>query len=462
MNGAADSGHDAPRVLLVPFTYFPDPCGGTEIYVQGLARELAGFGYAPSVAAPGARAARYAHEGVAVRRFVPDPAPRLDYAYGAPDPVAAQGFRAILEELRPAIVHLHARTAAVSDLLVDIAHEAGARAVFTYHTPTVSCARGTMMLFGATPCDGLVETRRCVACALNAGGAPVALAHTAAALPEPLLRGLAGLERLPRGLSHLRKPGLIAANGERFARLMAKVDHVVAVCGWVREALLTNGVAPEKITLSRQGVEAGAPLPPRSPRAGPLRIAYFGRIDRAKGPDLLAQALTLASNVSVAVDLYAIRQSGSARDFDALAAFARDDARLRVLPAVAPDQVRETMAGYDLIAVPSRWLETGPLVVLEAFAAGVPVLGAAHGGVAELVRDGVDGRLPAPNDARAWAQAIAQLAADPSALQAMRANVAPPRTMGEAAQDMAALYENLGVPAARGRPAPARAVHGPG
>ena len=69
--------------------------------------------------------------------------------------IAAEGFRTIVAQVRPDIVHLHARTAAVSERLVDVAHAAGARVVFTYHTPTVSCARGTMMLFGDTPCDGI-------------------------------------------------------------------------------------------------------------------------------------------------------------------------------------------------------------------------------------------------------------------------------------------------------------------
>ena len=52
-----------------------------------------------------------------------------------------------------------------SERLVDIAHAADARVIFTYHTPTASCARGTMMLFGKTPCDGVIEAKRCVGCA---------------------------------------------------------------------------------------------------------------------------------------------------------------------------------------------------------------------------------------------------------------------------------------------------------
>ena len=101
------------------------------------------------------------------------------------------------------------------------------------------------------------------------------------------------------------------------------------------------------------------------------------------------------------------------------------------------------MADYDLIAVPSRWLETGPLVALEAFAAGVPVLGANLGGIAELVRDGVDGVLVAVDDPAAWAAAIERLVEDRRAIDAMRARVEPPRTMNAVADDMATLYAKV-------------------
>ena len=84
---------------------------------------------------------------------------------------------------------LQARTAAVSERLVDIAHAVGGRVIFTYHTPTASCARGTMMLFGETPCDGIIETKRCMACALAGLGMPKLLARAAAQFQARSTRG---------------------------------------------------------------------------------------------------------------------------------------------------------------------------------------------------------------------------------------------------------------------------------
>src|SRR5262249_50302279 len=169
-----------PAVLHVPFTFFPDACGGTEVYVRGLAQRLATRGYLSAVAAPGVETSEYVNDGLAVYRFASDRRRRIELAYGVPGEGAAEGFRAVLREQSPRIVHLHARTSAISERLADAAHDAGAAVVFTYHTPTVSCARGTMMLFGRQPCDGIVESKRCTACVLAAHGVPRSIGRLAA------------------------------------------------------------------------------------------------------------------------------------------------------------------------------------------------------------------------------------------------------------------------------------------
>ena len=68
---------------------------------------------------------------------------------------------------------------------------------------------------------------------------------------------------------------------------------------------------------------------------------------------------------------------------------ASNDHRVRFLDAIPLGEIVSVLAQYDILVVPSQWLETGPLVVYEAFSAGIPVLGSRLGGIAELVRDGV-------------------------------------------------------------------------
>jgi len=81
--------------------------------------------------------------------------------------------------------------------------------------------------------------------------------------------------------------------------------------------------------------------------------------------------------------------------------------------------------------------------VLEAFAAGVPVLGSRLGGIAELVREDVDGILVEPASVAGWTAALRTLATEPDRLARLRTGIRPPRTMTTAAAEMAALYRRL-------------------
>jgi glycosyltransferase involved in cell wall biosynthesis len=107
---------------------------------------------------------------------------------------------------------------------------------------------------------------------------------------------------------------------------------------------------------------------------------------------------------------------------------------------VSADDVVKTIAQYDVLAAPSQQFETGPLVVLEAFAAGLPVIGTRLGGIAELVQDGVNGLLVDAGSEIAWAKALRQLVEQPELLQRWRSGVRPPRTIDAVADDMAAVY----------------------
>ena len=385
--------------------------------MRALARGLSARGYPSTIAAPADTSAEYPYDELPVYRFRTDRRKRLELAYGVPDEVAAQGFKTIVERVRPAMVHLHARTSAISERLVDIAHEFGARVIFTYHTPTASCVRGTMMLFGERPCDGVIDRTRCTACAISALGMPRSIARAAAAVPEALSARASGIPSNMKPFSYSRIPGLLATACRRLPCFIAKVDHVIAVCRWVRDVLERNGVPSAKITLLRHGISQQKQTwngNAACEETSPLRIAYFGRSNRAKGVDLLVEALALMPHVELRLDLYLVRQPGDRRDFRRIVRQAKSDSRIRVQMPVSPDRVGEIMARYQLIAVPSRGLETGPLVVLEAFSAGVPVLGANHGGIAELVRDGIDGILFAPGNVRALSDALTALATEPA------------------------------------------------
>jgi glycosyltransferase involved in cell wall biosynthesis len=107
---------------------------------------------------------------------------------------------------------------------------------------------------------------------------------------------------------------------------------------------------------------------------------------------------------------------------------------------VPANRVIATLHGYDLLAVPSQSLETGPLVLLEAFAAGIPVIGSNLGGIAELIQHGVNGLLVQHDSIEAWSKAIERCCGPERLVASLRRGVRPPRDMDAVASEMMAIY----------------------
>jgi glycosyltransferase involved in cell wall biosynthesis len=111
--------------------------------------------------------------------------------------------------------------------------------------------------------------------------------------------------------------------------------------------------------------------------------------------------------------------------------------------------VPELLSAADLFALASRW-EGGPLAVMEAMAAHLPVVATTVGAVPELVEPGVTGILTEPGDAAALARALASLARDPERRRAM-GEAAGARAARFTATAMIAAYAELFERAARTR-----------
>jgi glycosyltransferase involved in cell wall biosynthesis len=435
------------KVLHVPFTFSPDPVGGTEVYVEALAQQLLSYGIESVIAAPSSKAGNeaYEHNGLSVRRFRSafKSSHLLRELYGAGDPEAASAFAQILDEETPDIVHLHAFTRAVSILLVRAAKGRGIPTFFTYHTPTASCQRGTLILQGKEICDGILDVHRCTDCSLANEGLPRWVSWPLSYVPSLFARMLEKAD-LSGGLwTALRMADLIRGSSNAFRSLVSEVDGIVALRAWVRALLVRNGAPESKITFSPHGLAGAGRRPGQFAdiEGVPLRVAFLGRADKVKGIDTLIKAVRGAPKLDVELHLYGITQSiGDQAYRMTLENLAAQDSRIKFLPPVPHESIVSLLASYHLLAVPARWMETGPLVVLEAFAAGTPVLGSNLGGIAEWVTHGKNGLLVNFEDVPGWTAALRRCAEDRQLLSKLREGVTQPRSMADVARDMALMY----------------------
>jgi glycosyltransferase involved in cell wall biosynthesis len=250
----------------------------------------------------------------------------------------------------------------------------------------------------------------------------VALIHTNTSVT---LGGLAAsrVTRIPH-VWHVRE---IYAGFERYwpayRRMLLTADALPCVsaatsaqfAGSSRALVLHDGlpIVPGRAPRARARARAALDLP-----ADAFTCAILGRISTWKGQDVLIRALAdpaLAGGGGVIAVVAGDPWQGEERRLDDLRALA---AQLGVADRVhftgfRPD-VENVYGAADVVCVPSTQPDPLPNAALEAAAAGCCVVAADHGGLPEILRDGVSGLLVKPGDPAALAAVLAQLQADPA------------------------------------------------
>ncbi len=434
------------KVLHCSYSAHPDPPGGTEVYVSALCRSLDQQGVESVVVAPGERDESLEWHGLRIRRYALTPPQELEQLYGASDAETTRRFARLLDEERPDVVHQHALTSASSSAVAREANARGVPVVFTYHTPTVTCQRGTLMEWGTTQCNGRLDVARCTACSLHGLGAGASASRVLARMPGVGGRLLGSLGLAGGAWTALRMSSLLKIRHQEVEAFFSLVDRFVVLTPWVGELLRANGVPEHKLTLSTHGIESAvSPAGRRRGRRATLRVAHLARMDPTKGTALLVDALRSVPGADISVDVYGVIQHAGSRELvEAVRRAALEDRRIRLHPPIPHESVVPTLGRYDLVAIPSQWMETGPLVALEAFAAGVPVLGSALGGLADKIQDGTNGLLVHPHDSvEAWRDVLDRCRRDRDLVAHLARGVSRPKSMHDVASEMLSLYSTL-------------------
>jgi len=270
------------------------------------------------------------------------------------------------------------------------------------------------------------------------------IAHTHGSLAGRVAAALAGARIVytKHGLAaaeeasvQVRRPGSLL---KRMAvTLMA--DRIVAVSEAVKAALVAAGADPARIRVIPGGVEtaAFAAVPPPVPGV----VGALGRLEWEKGFDVLLEAMTsLPADVRLLLGGEGQQRAALAAQVERLGLQSR--VRLTGFVSDVPAFLGQT----GIFVLPSRSEGLG-LVLLEAMAAGRPVVATRVGGIPEVVVDGETGLLVPPDDPSALAAAVLRLLRDPDLAlrmgEAGRRRVEALFSARKMAEETAALYEEL-------------------
>ena len=232
----------------------------------------------------------------------------------------------------------------------------------------------------------------------------------------------AGLATLGLGVPlvwHVR----VAEPDPRLDRLLARLAEAIVVNSSATAARLRRlQGAAAKVTIVPNGVDPARFAPgPADARLGdslgldpavPV-VGYFGRLERGKGVDVLVDAATRLHAKLPATAFLFVGEGPLGETLIARAAAAGLPARF----AGQRDDVAALLRLCAVVVLPSRQEAFGRILI-EAMAAGVPVVASAVGGIPEVCVDGVTGLLVPPEDADALAVAIALTLTDQAATAA--------------------------------------------
>lgn len=205
----------------------------------------------------------------------------------------------------------------------------------------------------------------------------------------------------------------------------ARAAFVVCISHFARsQAMYFSDPAHwDKLRIVHCGVEPGRYDRPAPPAHAGLNLVFVGRLTPIKGLRVLIDAMIHVHATHPDLTLTLVGDGEDRAHLEALARPLGDAVRFAGFRS--QDGVAEAVAGSDALVLPS-FAEGLPVVLMEALAAGKPVIATQVAGVGELVEHGVSGLLVPASDAAALTEAITTLAETPPEARAR---------MGEAGRD---------------------------
>jgi len=334
------------------------------------------------------------------------------FIHSNPDGEMVGELTALLRELRPDVVHLHHYTNFGLEVLLTIRRALpDARIVVTLHEYLAICNHfGQMVKRGSFALCRKASPRDCHAC-----------------FPE----------RSPQDF-FLRELFI-----KRFLRV---VDHFVSPSAFLAQRYVDWGIPPERISVVENGVpdldrRGTLPYPPLDRG---VTVGFFGQISRLKGFNVLLDAaaqLDHEGDADIRIEVHG-DYSSQPEDFqrEVRERLAKTPPNLRYMGPYDNARVDTLMQGVHAVLVPSIWWENSPLVIQEALANRRPVICSDIGGMAEKVRDGLDGFHFQAGSGAALAALLRRLAADRSLLAGIQGTIAAPPGVADTTDALVAIY----------------------
>jgi glycosyltransferase involved in cell wall biosynthesis len=295
---------------------------------------------------------------------------------------SARELSSLIERTRPDVAHFHNTFPLISPSAYSACVAAGVPVVQTLHNYRLICP-GAMLYREGVPCEDCVGTSLL-----------------------PALQHRCYRHSLPATASVVN----MLWNNRRRGTYSSLVQRYVALTEFARERFIAGGLPADRIEVKPNALTIS---PPAGLGQGGYAV-FVGRLSAEKGVHTLLDAWRALPDIRLKV----VGDGPLRAQLEAKA----KGLNVEFTGRLERSHVAQVVGEASIAIVPSQWFEGFPMVVVEAFACGTPVVASRLGSLAEIVREGINGRLFAPGDPQALSATVRTMVDAPEALKQMRQN----------------------------------------
>lgn len=443
------------NLLYVVHGFPPDTWAGTEIYTYNLAVEMQRRGHRCTILhrvpatgeEPDFSIEEGEFQGLRVLRMthrLEHRSLRESYQHDRAEEV----FRKVLATEQPDLVHFQ-HLIHTSAGLVHVAKERGLPTVITCHDYWGLCARVQLIRPDGVICEEN-QGAGCFLCVKDRSLDEIPRLARLDWVASPLLDALgAGLRR------GKRLAGKWAERWAGFAELRARHDYVtgayaaadlrISPSRFLRERYLASERFDAATFLySDNGMRTDHvhALEKQPDPAGRVRFGFVGSLVWYKGGETMVRAMQELAGERAVLNVYGSWDPEGDEHHAELARLA-EGAQVEFKGRFDNSKLSEVYAEIDVLVVPSIWFENSPITIHEAYLTETPVLASDIGGMAEFVRDGVDGLHFKTGDPADLAAKMRRFLREPDLVERLSQDFIPIKTIEMNGEELEFRYRGL-------------------
>lgn len=391
------------NVLKVIHGFPPDYMAGSEVYSFHLARclskivdEISVFTTVENEFSDNYEIHDEEYHGIKVHRINKS---RRDYAYKEKffDQGIERLFRNYLKNIQPDIIHFGHLCHLSTNLLSIAKHEYKCPIVFTLHDFWLFCVKGQLINEKKEICTG-PSALKCRSCS-----------------PYQVTE-----KETQKMLKHMKK-------------ITSYVDIFLVPSNTLRDFFIQQGIPESKLIYSKYGFnrENISYVSKQFSSRSKINFGFMGRIIPIKGIRVLIDAF---QGIEASLSIYG--KVGSQARF-------LEKENIVFKGFYNNENINQILQEIDVLIVPSIWLENSPLVIQEAFLAGIPVITSDLGGMKELVQDGINGFLFNPGSSKSLQKIVLKILGDPILLNDLVVSRSDVRCIKDDALSTYQIYKEL-------------------